>query len=197
MINFISIILAYFIGSISFGILLSKIFKIQDPRSFGSKNPGATNVMRSGKKLAALLTLLGDMLKGTIVVLIAKFYLNFNYDQVLLIAAVVFLGHLFPAYHEFKGGKGVATALGVLLAIDIHVAILVLIIWLVIFLVSRISSLSAITAALCLPLIAFFMNVDQSFLWLCLFLSVLLIYRHKENIKNLIEKKESNFKKED
>ena len=194
MINFISIILAYFIGSISFGILISKVFKIQDPRSFGSRNPGATNVMRSGKKIAALLTLLGDMLKGTIVVLIAKFYLNLNYDQVLLIAAAVFLGHLFPVYHQFKGGKGVATALGGLLAIDIHIAILVLIIWLVIFLVSRISSLSAITAALCLPLMAFFMQVDQSFLWLSLFLSILLIYRHKENIKNLIKKKESNFK---
>ena len=194
MINFIYIILAYFIGSISFGILLSKVFKIQDPRSFGSKNPGATNVMRSGKKLAALLTLLGDMLKGTFVVLIAELYLNLTYDQVLLIAAAVFLGHLFPVYHQFKGGKGVATALGVLLAIDIHIAILVLIIWLVIFLISRISSLSAITAALCLPLITFFMHVDQSFLWLSFFLSVLLIYRHRENIKNLIEKKESNFK---
>ena len=194
MINFIYIILAYFIGSISFGILLSKVFKIQDPRSFGSKNPGATNVMRSGKKLAALLTLLGDMLKGTFVVLIAELYLNLTYDQVLLIAAAVFLGHLFPIYHQFKGGKGVATALGVLLAIDIHIAILVLIIWLVIFLISRISSLSAITAALCLPLITFFMHVDQSFLLLSFFLSILLIYRHKENIKNLIEKKESNFK---
>lgn len=194
MINFIFIILAYFIGSISFGILLSKIFKIQDPRSFGSKNPGATNVMRSGKKLAALLTLLGDMLKGTIVVLIAKHYLNLTFDQVLLIAAAVFLGHLFPIYHKFKGGKGVATALGVLLAIDIHIAILVLIIWLIVFLLSSISSLSAITAALCLPLITFFMHVDQSFLWLSFFLSILLIYRHKENIKNLIEKKESNFK---
>jgi len=194
MINFIFIILAYFIGSISFGILLSKVFKIQDPRSFGSKNPGATNVMRSGKKLVALLTLLGDMLKGTIVVLIAKLYLNLTYDQVLLVAAAVFLGHLFPVYHQFKGGKGVATALGVLLAIDIHIAILVLIIWLVIFLISRISSLSAITAAICLPLITFFMHVDQSFLLLSFFLSILLIYRHKENIKNLIEKKESNFK---
>ena len=194
MINFTYIILAYFIGSISFGILLSKIFKIQDPRSFGSRNPGATNVMRSGKKLAALLTLLGDMLKGTIVVLIAKLYLNLNYDQVVLIAAAVFIGHLFPVYHQFRGGKGVATALGVLLAIDIHIAISVLIIWLVIFLISRISSLSAITAALCLPLMAFFMHVDQSFLLLCFFLSILLIYRHKENIKNLIGKKESNFK---
>ena len=194
MINFISIILAYFIGSISFGILISKVFKIQDPRSFGSRNPGATNVMRSGKKIAALLTLLGDMLKGTFVVLIAKLYLNLTYDQVLLIAAAVFLGHLFPVYHQFKGGKGVATALGVLLAIGIHIAILMLIIWLVIFLTSRISSLSAITAALCLPLITFFKHVDQSFLLLSFFLSILLIYRHKENIKNLIEKKESNFK---
>ena len=194
MINFIVIILAYFIGSISFGILLSKVFKIQDPRSFGSRNPGATNVMRSGKKLAALLTLLGDMLKGTLVVLTAELYLNLSYDHVLLIAASVFLGHLFPVYHHFKGGKGVATALGVLLAIDIHIAILVLIIWLIVFLLSRISSLSAITAALCLPLITFFMHADHSFLWLSLFLSALLIYRHKENIKNLIEKKESNFK---
>jgi glycerol-3-phosphate acyltransferase PlsY len=194
MVNTIYIILAYFIGSISFGILLSKIFKIQDPRSFGSKNPGATNVMRSGKKFVALLTLLGDMLKGTLVVLIAKYYLNFNDDQVLLIAAVVFIGHLFPVYYQFKGGKGVATALGVLLAIDSSIAILVLLIWLIVFLVSRISSLSAITAALCLPLIAFFMHIDQNFLWLSLFLSMFLIYRHKENIKNLLEKKESNFK---
>ena len=194
MVNTIYIILAYFIGSISFGILLSKIFKIQDPRSFGSKNPGATNVMRSGKKFVALLTLLGDMLKGTLVVLIAKYYLNFNDDQVLLIAAVVFIGHLFPVYYQFKGGKGVATALGVLIAIDSHIAILVLLIWLIVFLVSRISSLSAITAALCLPIIAFFMHIDQNFLWLSLFLSMFLIYRHKENIKNLLEKKESNFK---
>ena len=194
MVNTIYIILAYFIGSISFGILLSKIFKIQDPRSFGSKNPGATNVMRSGKKFVALLTLLGDMLKGTLVVLIAKYYLNFNDDQVLLIAAVVFIGHLFPVYYQFKGGKGVATALGVLLAIDSSIAIIVLLIWLIVFLVSRISSLSAITAALCLPLITFFMHIDQNFLWLSLFLSMFLIYRHKENIKNLLEKKESIFK---
>jgi len=194
MVNTIYIILAYFIGSISFGILLSKIFKIQDPRSFGSKNPGATNVMRSGKKFVALLTLLGDMLKGTLVVLIAKYYLNFNDDQVLLIAAAVFMGHLFPVYYQFKGGKGVATALGVLLAIDSSIAIVVLLIWLIVFLVSRISSLSAITAALCLPLITFFMHIDQNFLWLSLFLSMFLIYRHKENIKNLLEKKESNFK---
>ena len=194
MVNTIYIILAYFIGSISFGILLSKIFKIQDPRSFGSKNPGATNVMRSGKKFVALLTLLGDMLKGTLVVLIAKYYLNFNDNQVLLIAAVVFIGHLFPVYYQFKGGKGVATALGVLLAIDSSIAIIVLLIWLIVFLVSRISSLSAITAALCLPLITFFMHIDQNFLWLSLFLSMFLIYRHKENIKNLLEKKESNFK---
>ena len=194
MVNTIFIILAYFIGSISFGILLSKIFKIQDPRSVGSKNPGATNVMRSGKKFVALLTLLGDMLKGTLVVLIAKYYLNFNDDQVLLIAAVVFIGHLFPVYYQFKGGKGVATALGVLIAIDSNIAILVLLIWLIVFLVSRISSLSAITAALCLPIIAFFMHIDQNFLWLSLFLSMFLIYRHKENIKNLLEKKESNFK---
>ena len=194
MVNTIFIILAYFIGSISFGILLSKIFKIQDPRSFGSKNPGATNVMRSGKKFVAILTLLGDMLKGTLVVLIAKYYLNFNDDQVLLIAAVVFIGHLFPVYYQFKGGKGVATALVVLLAIDSNIAILVLLIWLIVFLVSRISSLSAITAALCLPIIAFFMHIDQNFLWLSLLLSMFLIYRHKENIKNLLEKKESIFK---
>ena len=150
--------------------------------------------MRSGKKFVALLTLLGDMLKGTLVVLIAKYYLNFNDDQVLLIAAAVFMGHLFPVYYQFKGGKGVATALGVLLAIDSNIAILVLLIWLIVFLVSRISSLSAITAALCLPIIAFFMHIDQNFLWLSLFLSMFLIYRHKENIKNLLEKKESNFK---
>ena len=112
----------------------------------------------------------------------------------LLIAAVVFIGHLFPVYYQFKGGKGVATALGVLLAIDSNIAILVLLIWLIVFLISRISSLSAITAALCFPLIAFFMPIDQNFLWLSLFLRMFLIYRHKENIQNPLEKKESNFK---
>ena len=186
-------ILAYFVGSISFGIVFSKLFKLKDPRSFGSKNIGATNVMRSGKKLPAVLTLLGDLLKGSLMVFICE-YLGFEKNEIFLVAGAVFLGHLFPIYHQFKGGKGVATAFGILLVIHSKIALMLLATWLFIFLITRISSLSALIASIALPIMAYFMNTDIGFLSLCLFLSLLLIYRHKQNIQKLLQRQESKFR---
>lgn len=186
------IILAYFVGSISFGIILSKYFKLQDPRNFGSKNPGATNVMRSGKKLPAFLTLMGDMLKATLMVSTAQ-YFNFSIFYTSLVGAVVFLGHLFPIYFSFKGGKGVASAFGVILSMDYIVALIVLITWVCSFLIWRISSFAALTASIALPFLSFFMVLHIEYFYLSLFLSFFLIVRHKENIKKLIKRNESVF----
>jgi len=187
------LILAYFIGSISFGIVFSKLFKLKDPRSFGSKNIGATNVMRSGKKLPAVLTLLGDLLKGSVMILLCQ-YLGFEKNEIFLVAWAVFLGHLFPIYHKFKGGKGVATAFGILLIIHSKIALMVLATWIFIFLITRISSLSALSAAIVLPIIAYLMNTETGFIYLSLFLSLMLIYRHKQNIQNLLQRQESKFR---
>ncbi|MFZ9097475.1 MAG: glycerol-3-phosphate 1-O-acyltransferase PlsY [Methylophilaceae bacterium] len=187
------LILAYFIGSISFGIVFSKLFKLKDPRSFGSKNIGATNVMRSGKKLPAVLTLLGDLAKGSVMILLCQ-YLGFAKNEIFLVAGAVFLGHLFPIYHKFKGGKGVATAFGILLIIHSKIALMVLATWIFIFLITRISSLSALSAAIVLPIIAYLMNTETGFIYLSLFLSLMLIYRHKQNIQNLLQRQESKFR---
>lgn len=189
----IVLILAYFVGSISFGIIFSKLFKLKDPRSFGSKNIGATNVMRSGKKLPSILTLLGDLLKGSLMVLLCQ-YLGFEKNEIFLVAGAVFLGHLFPIYHQLKGGKGVATAFGILLVIHFKIALMVLATWLFIFLIFRISSLSALSAAIVLPIIAYFMNTETGFIFLSLFLSLMLIYRHKQNIQKLLQRQESKFR---
>ena len=187
------LILAYFIGSISFGIVFSKLFKLKDPRSFGSKNIGATNVMRSGKKIPAVLTLLGDLAKGSVMILLCQ-YLGFAKNEIFLVAGAVFLGHLFPIYHKLKGGKGVATAFGILLIIHSKIALMVLATWIFIFLITRISSLSALSAAIVLPIIAYLMNTETGFIYLSLFLSLMLIYRHKQNIQNLLQRQESKFR---
>ena len=186
-------ILAYFVGSISFGILLSNLFKIPDPRTFGSKNPGATNVMRSGKKLAALCTLLGDTIKGFLVTYLAiKF--NLSEAAIFVTSITVFLGHLYPIYYKFKGGKGVATALGILLAINIYLGLTVLLVWLFVFLLFRISSLSALVAAISAPAIYFYFFDNIYMQYLTIFLMVMLLFRHQENIKNLLSGSESSFK---
>jgi len=147
-------LIAYLIGSVSFGILASKLFNIADPRTMGSKNPGATNVMRQGNKVAAIFTLLGDMLKATILLLIAIFY-GASDSLIVLIAVAVMLGHVYPIYYQFKGGKGVATALGILLGISPLLALSVFIIWIVIFFIWKFSSLAAIGATFHLPSLLF------------------------------------------
>ena len=187
------IFIAYFIGSISFGILASKIFNIMDPRAMGSKNPGATNVLRTGNKYAAVFTLLGDMLKATLVVGIAL-SLNFSGNYLTAVILAVLLGHLYPIFYNFKGGKGVATALGILLAINWELALFTLLTWIIIFFISKYSSLSAIIAAIASPLIAYFLNQDQHIIIISVVLAILILFRHKRNIQNLINGTESSFK---
>lgn len=187
------IFIAYFIGSISFGILASKIFNIMDPRAMGSKNPGATNVLRTGNKYAAVFTLLGDMLKATLVVGIAL-SLNFSGNYLTAVILAVLLGHMYPIFYNFKGGKGVATALGILLAINWELALFTLLTWIIIFFISKYSSLSAIIAAIASPLIAYFLNQDQHIIIISIVLAILILFRHKRNIQNLINGTESSFK---
>ena len=187
-------LIAYLIGSVSFGILASKLFNIADPRTMGSKNPGATNVMRQGNKVAAIFTLLGDMLKATILLLIAKFY-GASDSLIVLIAVAVMLGHVYPIYYQFKGGKGVATALGILLGISPVLALSVFIIWIIIFFIWKFSSLAAIGATLSSPIIALWTGLSNQLVFLMCILSLIILVRHKSNIKNLLNGTESGFKK--
>ena len=185
---------AYLIGSISFGIIFSKVFGLPDPRTVGSGNIGATNIARSGKKLPAILTLLGDAFKGWLPVWLALQ----NEMLMWVVAAVgltVFLGHLYPIYHKFKGGKGVATALGVMLAISSWMALACLITWVIVFAISRISSLSAIVAAALSPIFAWFLLPYKDYVLLMLVMAIFLVWRHRSNIRKLYTGTESGFGK--
>lgn len=190
-------LIGYVIGSISFAVLVSRAFRLPDPRSYGSCNPGATNVMRSGKKLAALLTLFGDGAKGWVAVALAQ-YLAPRWGEpesaVLLAALTVFLGHLYPLFFKFKGGKGVATAAGILLGLNLILGLVTIGVWLLTFALSRISSLSALLAALAAPIFAsiFLPPLTAALVFL---LSLLLIWRHKANILNLRRGQEGGFRK--
>jgi len=189
------IIAAYLLGSVSFGVLISKAFDLPDPRTVGSGNPGATNVLRSGKKLPAILTLLGDALKGWLPV-----WLALQSDMLMWVVTgvgiAVFLGHLYPIFFKFKGGKGVATALGVLLAISPLLALAAVVTWLIVFAASRYASLASIITALFVPLHAYYyLRPYKDYFLMVLVLSVLLIWRHRSNIQKLIAGTESGFGK--
>ncbi len=184
---------AYLIGSLSFGIIISKFLNLNDPRTIGSKNPGATNVLRMGNKVAAILTLLGDILKATIVVSIA-ILMGFNELEIMQISLAVLLGHMYPIYYRFRGGKGVATAFGILLAVNWVLALIVIFIWLVTFSIWRYSSLAAIFASLSAPILSYILNEQFFILIMNLIIATLIIFRHHSNIKNLIAGKEPSFK---
>jgi acyl phosphate:glycerol-3-phosphate acyltransferase len=185
---------AYLIGSISFGIIFSKLFGLPDPRTVGSGNIGATNIARSGKKLPAILTLLGDALKGWLPVWLAL-QSNMLMWVVASVGLAVFFGHLYPIYHKFKGGKGVATALGVMLAISPMVALVAVIAWAIVFAISRISSLSAIVAAIAAPIAAWFLLPYKDYVLLVLVMTVFLVWRHRSNIQKLLNGTETGFGK--
>lgn len=193
MMNVIYIIFSYLIGAISFGILISYLFSLPDPRTMGSKNPGATNVLRSGKKLAALFTLLGDALKGSFTVGLAQ-YFELSPWMIGLIAIATLIGHVFPVYYGFKGGKGVATAAGILFMFSWTMGLTIFGIWLSIFLIWRYSSLAAIMAGALSPVIGFFYGIDFFELIASSFIALILIIRHIDNIKRLINGTESSFK---
>ena len=193
MMNVIYLLFSYLIGAISFGIVMSHLFSLPDPRTIGSKNPGATNVLRTGKKLAALLTLLGDALKGALTVGLAQ-YFELSSLMVGLIAIATLIGHVFPIYYGFKGGKGVATAAGILFMFSWVMGITVLGIWLGVFFIWRYSSLAAIIAGSLSPVIGFFYGIDFYELIASSMIALILILRHMENIKRLIDGTESGFK---
>ncbi len=183
---YLLVILAYFIGSVSSAIIACKLLGKVDPRTVGSKNPGATNVLRHGGKKAAFFTLLGDILKGLIPVAIGH-VLGLDWGWLILVGLAAFLGHLFPIYYGFKGGKGVATALGVYLGLNPIVGIVVILTWLVSALVFNVSSLSALIATLMAPLY-FFWVTDSLHLFLGLVvISVLIYWRHLTNIVEIID----------
>ncbi len=180
---------AYLLGSLSFAVIVSRAMRLPDPRSFGSGNPGATNVLRSGRKTAAALTLLGDALKGWVAVVLARMLapqFGLLDNIVLLCALAVFIGHLFPVFFRFKGGKGVATALGVLLGLNPWLGLACLATWLLMAGIFRISSLAALTTAALAPVYTGLLMGWDKMAMAVLAIALLLVYRHKSNLIKLI-----------
>lgn len=189
--------LAYLIGSIPFAVIVSKLMGLKDPRSYGSKNPGATNVLRSGNKTAAALTLVGDAAKGWFAIWLAQTLApGLPWTAYALVALAVFLGHLYPIFLKFKGGKGVATALGILLAIHPILALATAVTWVLTAVFSRYSSLAALVAAFFAPVYYVF---GSGFAWYAqgpvvfalVIISLLLFYRHRANISRLLSGQEA------
>ncbi|MEN3110136.1 glycerol-3-phosphate 1-O-acyltransferase PlsY [Uliginosibacterium paludis] len=188
------LVLAYLIGSIPFAVVVSKAMGLSDPRSFGSGNPGATNVLRSGNKKAALLTLIGDAAKGGLVVWAARAFagdLGLQAMDLAWIAVAVFLGHVFSVFLRGKGGKGVATAAGVLIGIHPGLGGAVLLVWIATAALSRYSSLAAIVAAISAPALTQWITGAEHWTIAAMVMTIVLIWRHKENISRLLKGQES------
>lgn len=186
------VVAAYLIGSVSFAVVVSKLFALPDPHSYGSGNPGATNVLRTGNKAAAAMTLFGDGAKGWLAVFLAKqFAPQIEPAMLALVVLAVFIGHLFPVFHRFQGGKGVATVAGIMLALDWRLAAATFGVWLAMTLLLKISSVSALTAALAAPFFAFWFFGNQPTAWVFVPIALLLVWRHKGNIQKLIEGRET------
>ena len=187
------IFIAYLIGSLPFAVIVSRALGLPDPRSYGSGNPGATNVLRTGRKLAAVLTLVGDGGKGWLAVFLAASYApgyGVSAPAVAACAVAVFLGHVFPVFLGFKGGKGVATAGGVLFALDPWLGLAAVATWIVIALFSRYASLASIAAAVCAPVYAFFMSLQPGAVPALILIAAAIVWRHQGNLRNLAARKE-------
>ena len=181
--------LSYLIGSIPFGFLLTKFFLKKDIRNIGSGNIGATNVLRTGNKSIGYATLIFDIIKAVIPII----YLKLNYTDYILVASLcIFLGHVFPIWLKFKGGKGVATYVGILFSINLYIGLVFIGVWFVTFLISKYSSLSSLFASLSVP-IYLFIFTNQSFIFFSI-MFILIFYTHRENIKRLKNKEESKTK---
>ena len=182
-------LVAYLIGSISFAVVVSRAMGLPDPRSYGSKNPGATNVLRTGRRVAAALTLLGDGGKGWLAVFLTDYIFATAVPPIYkmsLVAAAVVVGHMYPVFHRFQGGKGVSTALGVLLALNGWLALGTAATWIIIAVFFRISSLAALIAAVFAPFFCFLLYGVHPFTAAVGVISLLLIWRHRTNIQNLL-----------
>jgi len=188
------VVAAYLLGSISFAIVISRLFGLSDPRTYGSKNPGATNVLRSGHKAAAIFTLVGDAFKGWVAVWVTHYYapqLGLTEVDLALVAIAVFIGHLWPVFFHFIGGKGVATALGVLLGINGWLGLATLATWIIIAYAFRYSSLAALMAAVFAPFYYAWLFGIDTMLAAVVAMSLLLIARHAKNIVNLLSGRET------
>jgi glycerol-3-phosphate acyltransferase PlsY len=180
--------LAYLIGSVSFAVVVSSLFGLPDPRSYGSGNPGATNVLRSGRKSAAVITLTGDVLKGVVAVWLVKWLAPDASPSVAPLAGVAaFLGHLYPVFFRFQGGKGVATAGGILFAFSLPVGLIALLAWLGAFAVTRISSMGALAAAIAAPVAGWYLLGGGAYTAAIVVMAVLLVWRHRANIRKLLD----------
>jgi glycerol-3-phosphate acyltransferase PlsY len=194
-----AVLAAYLIGSLSFAVIVSRFMGLNDPRSYGSKNPGATNVLRSGNKLAAVVTLLLDAVKGWLPMALVQWQgaaYGLGDGALAAVGLAAFLGHLYPVFFGFKGGKGVATAAGVLFGVHWLLGLACMGTWALVAYVSRYSSLSALSCAMLAPLYYVLGDrglwyVDRSVLLMLVLMGALLIYRHKENISKLLQGKES------
>ncbi len=193
MILLLTTLAAYLIGSVSFAVIVSRVFSLPDPRSYGSGNPGATNVLRSGRKSAAALTLLGDVAKGWIAVFLARSFAEPGVIGAAESAAMVavVLGHAYPVFHRFQGGKGVATVLGTLTGVNLYLAGGALATWIIIAFFFRIASLASLVSAAFAPFFCYLLYGIHVITAAVTFIALLIIYRHRSNIRNLLAGKES------
>jgi acyl phosphate:glycerol-3-phosphate acyltransferase len=191
--SLVFVVVAYLIGSVSFAVVVSKAMRLPDPHAYGSGNPGATNVLRTGNKAAAALTLIGDGAKGWFAVFLAQhFGASFGVADwtVPAVALAAYVGHLYPVFHRFAGGKGVATAAGIMLALSWPVVLVLATIWLVMAFGFKISSVAALTAALLAPIGAFYVFGNTLTAWIWVPIAALLFWRHRTNIRQLLSGKE-------
>jgi glycerol-3-phosphate acyltransferase PlsY len=189
MLEYLAIFAAYLVGSLSSAIIVCKLMSLPDPRGEGSGNPGATNVLRFGGKKAAAITLAGDVLKGFIPVFVVR-YLGMDMQTVALVGIAAFLGHLYPVFFQFKGGKGVATMLGVMLGFSWWVGLATAGTWLFMAKIVKISSLSALVATLLAPVYVWLWYFSPATLGVTIIMTVILFWRHRSNIQNLLSGKE-------
>ena len=187
---FLIILVSYLFGSIPFGLLLTKIFLKKDIREIGSGNIGATNVLRAGNKILGYSTLVLDILKAVLPILYIKFFMN---DYLFISALSIFIGHVFPIWLKFKGGKGVASYLGILCCLDIFTALIFGVVWISIFILFKFSSLSSLLASLTIPIFHFFYNSNSDY-YFYFMMFILIFFTHRENIKRLRNNTESKSK---
>lgn len=185
---------AYLLGSISSAIIVCKLMGLEDPREGGSGNPGATNVKRLYGSKPAAITLVGDMLKGVLPVVLAH-QLGLSSLVVILIGFAAFIGHLYPVFFQFKGGKGVATMLGVMIGLSLPIGLAVAGTWLFVAKVLKVSSLSALVATALAPVYIYFLSGEMSWVWVTLIMTMILFWRHKDNIERLLKGEEDLIKK--
>ena len=187
---FLIILVSYLFGSIPFGLLLTKIFLKKDIREIGSGNIGATNVLRAGNKFLGYSTLVIDILKAVLPILYVKFFMN---DYLYISALSIFIGHVFPIWLKFKGGKGVASYLGILCCLDVVTALIFGVIWISVFILFKFSSLSSLLASLTIPIFHFFYNSNSDY-YFYFMMFILIFFTHRENIKRLRNNTESKSK---